>query len=225
MKQRVGRRQQVLDVLRGSRRSRTVSEIARLLRVHGNTVRFHLESLLADGLIEVEEQDPGDRPVGRPAVRYRAIARVAPAQMRHTETLVKLFLGDLASDPDGVQRAEEIGKRWGQSQAEKSEPAPGTAPLHRDVQALTSLLGDMGFESDPPSNSQILVKSCPFLDDAQLQRLKEDGEPGAALPPVCAVHLGVIKGALEQWDADLGVNELTPFSRVDRCRIGLTRKK
>ena len=114
MKREVGRRQQVLEVLRGSKKARTVSELARMIRVHGNTVRFHLESLLADGLIEVEEQDPGDRPVGRPAVRYRAIARVAPSQMRHTETLVKLFLGDLAADPEGAKRAEEIGRRWGQ---------------------------------------------------------------------------------------------------------------
>lgn len=225
MKQQVGRRQQVLDALRVSKKSRTVSEIARVLRVHGNTVRFHLESLLADGLIEVEEQAPGERPVGRPAVRYRAIARVAPSQMRHTETLVRLFLGDLAADPDGVRRAEQIGRRWGRSQAEKSEPGPCAPSLHPDVQALTSLLGEMGFESDPPTNSQILVKSCPFLDDAQLQRLKEGGERARAdLPPVCAVHLGVMKGALEQWDADLDVNELTPFSRVDRCRIGLIRR-
>lgn len=220
----MGRRQQVLEALRGSKKPKTVNELARTIGVHGNTVRFHLESLLADGLIEIEERDPVNRPVGRPAVRYRAIARVAPSQMRHTETLVKLFLGDLASDPRGVDRAEAIGKRWGTKQAQQTHiPAP-QGSIHQDVQALTALLDDMGFESDAPSNSEILVKSCPFLDDAQLERLKDpDSQAAHALPPVCAVHLGVMKGALEEWDAQLGVNKLTPFFRVDRCRIAMTR--
>src|SRR5690625_2381575 len=94
MERPVGRRQQILEALRGAATAKTVSELARLVRVHGNTVRFHLESLLADGLIEIEDDESAERSVGRPAIRYRAIARVAPSQMRHTETLVKLLLGD-----------------------------------------------------------------------------------------------------------------------------------
>lgn len=226
MKRQVGRRQQVLEAIRGSKKSRTVSELARLIRVHGNTVRFHLDSLLADGLIEIEEDDGESRPVGRPAVRYRAVARVVPSQMRHTETLVKLFLGDLAADPEGSERAVQIGRRWGRIQAAETTVAEKDLTLHPDVQALSTLLEDMGFESDTPTNTQIMVKSCPFLDDVDVKDLKESVTNGESpLPHVCAVHLGVMEGALEEWDADLGVEDLEPFQRVDRCRIGLSRNK
>lgn len=226
MERPVGRRQQILEALRGAATAKTVSELARALRVHGNTVRFHLESLLADGLIEIEDDESTERSVGRPAIRYRAIARVAPSQMRHTETLVKLLLGDLAADPDGAARAERIGHRWGREQAQKTDCGASPASLHGDVKALSTLLEDMGFESDPPSNSDIYVKTCPFLDEVQLEHVEEARKAGArVLPPVCAVHLGVMKGALAQWDADVAVNDLIPFARVDRCRISLRRER
>lgn len=177
---------------------------------------------MADGLVEVAEQGTGAKPVGRPALKYRAVARLAPSQMQHTETLVKLFLGDLADDPEGADRALNIGEKWGRSKAQETSVPTGASPLRREVRALSSLLGDMGFESEPPSNEVILVKSCPFLDDVQLEEVEEarrNGRP--TLPPVCAVHLGVMKGALDQWDAETTVKELTPFSTVDRCRISL----
>src|SRR5690625_4419501 len=220
MTQPPGRRRQVLEMLRRSPRARTVSELARHLQVHGNTIRFHLESLLADGLIEIDDEPPSNRRVGRPAVRYRAVPRVAPSQVRHTESLVKLFLDDLAAADDGRQRALDLGERWGQAQAAKTAgPKEASNGVHRDVNALTGLLGDMGFESDPPSNSQILVKTCPFLDAVDVRRLRESG---GELPPVCAVHLGMMNGALKQWEADVSVEALVPFARPDRCHIGLS---
>ncbi|HLS00497.1 MAG TPA: hypothetical protein VK054_00725, partial [Beutenbergiaceae bacterium] len=88
-----------------------------------------------------------------------------------------------------------------------------------NVRALNSLLNDMGFESDPPTQDEILVKTCPFLDNVEIQQLRDGSAPD--LPPVCAVHLGVMKGALEEWEADVDVDELTPFARVDRCQIAL----
>lgn len=223
MTQRLGRRRQVLEMLRSSEKSRTVSQLARHLQVHGNTVRFHLDSLLADGLIEIDDDAAGDRPVGRPAVRYRAVERVAPAQMRHTETLVRLFLDDLADDPNGQERAVHLGARWGAVRAQETEVvADNNSTLHPDVRALDSLLAEMGFESDPPTNSQILVKTCPFLNEVDMRKATErNGD----LPAVCAVHLGVMKGALSEWEGELAVAELVPFSRPDRCRIGLTRRK
>ncbi len=222
MKTKMGRRHQVLEILRTAPEPRTVSQIARKLRVHGNTVRFHLDSLLSDGLIEIEESNDGERPVGRPAIRYRAVARVVPSQMRHTETLVRLFLGDLEADPDGLERAKAIGRKWGSDQAKELEVGRTPRGLDRDVHRLNTLLNDMGFESDKPSAQQICVKACPFLDDVKARDIEEVGT--VDLHPVCAVHLGVMKGALEEWGADLEVTNLVPFARVDRCTINLSRR-
>lgn len=226
MKRQPGRRHQVLEALRGSNEALTVTDLARRLKVHGNTIRFHLESLLADRLIEVVEEDPEDRPVGRPAVRYNAVARVAPSQMRHTETLVKLFLRDLTTDPDGLIRAEEIGESWGRSQAAQTQLHNTPNGTHHDVYALTTLLDDMGFESDEPEDAEIMVKTCPFLDKIEIDEIHaQEGNPDRPLPAVCAVHLGVMKGALTHWEADHDVADLEPFARVDRCRIQLARQK
>lgn len=221
MNPKIGRRRQVLEALRQAPTSQTVNELARMIGVHGNTVRFHLDSLLADGLIQVEEEPPGQRPVGRPAVRYRAVKRVAPSQMKHTETLVRLFLRDLSEDPEGVDRAQEIGRNWGEEQAQKTQTPPPQGSQCQDINALTALLDDMGFESDPPRGNELLVRACPFLDSVEIERLQQGDRQH--LPAVCAVHLGVMKGALEQWDASVGVEELTPFSRPDRCRITFNR--
>lgn len=224
MTRHMGRRQQVLEALRGTKEPKTVTQLARGLRVHGNTVRFHLDSLLNDGLIEIAKDDEADRPVGRPAVRYTAVARVAPSHMKHTETLVKLFLTDLRDDPQGRERAEEIGRRWGSKQADQTTVEGCPSGLNEDVHALTTLLSDMGFESDPPTNRDVLVKSCPFLDDVDPEELKARAE-NEELPVVCAVHLGVMKGALDSWEADTDVQKLVPFARADRCHIALTAKR
>lgn len=220
MKQQVGRRQQVLDALRGTRDARTVNQLAREVGVHGNTVRFHLESLLADGLIEVEEDSSGERAVGRPAVKYRAVARVAPSQMRHAETLLRLLLGDLSEDPGGARRAERIGENWGRRQAGQMPLAGGPRSPDDDADSLAQLLTEMGFEADPPRGGEILIKACPFLNEAEKGQVEAARTFGAgALPPVCALHLGVMAGALEEWDADIAVAGLIPFARQDRCQI------
>lgn len=224
MEHSVGRRQQVLVTLRNSRKSRTVTQLAKILDVHGNTVRFHLKSLLGDGLIEIDDDQIDDRTVGRPAVRYRAAERVTPSNVRHYETLSRLLLEDLEHDPDGSQRAHRIGVAWGRRQAHRTSTPIGSSELATDVRALAGLLTDMGFEPDPPTEKEILLRSCPFLDPYDEEGDLAEAQNSDGLPVVCSIHLGVMSGALSEWGGSANVEKLTPFARPDRCRIQLKRQ-
>lgn len=223
------RRQQVLRALRHAEHPPTVSELARTLGVHGNTIRFHLDSLLADRLIEVDDEVDAAPTVGRPAIRYRAVRRLTPSTVRHFETLARLFLDDLTEDPEGGARAERIGESWGRRQAQSIPLGPvagGKVPA--DVQGLGSLLETMGFEPDEPTPGAITMRACPFLESTGAVVGDEGAdttpESRADLPSVCAVHLGVVEGALDQWGGPTKVSRLVPFAGPDRCRIAFAHR-
>src|SRR5690349_4755027 len=67
----VGRRRAVMRLLRGSSDPMSISGIADALGVHPNTVRFHLDSLVADGQVEHVELDR--KGPGRPPLMFRAV--------------------------------------------------------------------------------------------------------------------------------------------------------
>ena len=64
-------RSAVLVALRDADRPLQVTEIVAAVGLGGGTVRFHLDRLLAEGLIRVEPVRSTSRP-GRPALSYRA---------------------------------------------------------------------------------------------------------------------------------------------------------
>ena len=64
------RRQQVLDAIQRAAEPLGVSAIANRISVHPNTVRFHIEALVNDGIIERVPDTPSGP--GRPRAGYRA---------------------------------------------------------------------------------------------------------------------------------------------------------
>ena len=106
--------------------------------------------------------------------------------------------------------AAAAGEQWGRDLAAPRErPAPpGSAGARR---AVISLLGDIGFapEADRTS-SEVRLTRCPLLDTARRY-------PDV----VCAVHLGIVRGALEGLGGDPAPAELFPFSDPGACRLRL----
>jgi predicted ArsR family transcriptional regulator len=81
------------------------------------------------------------------------------------------------------------------------------------VADLVELLDEVGFapeEAPPERRREVGLRNCPFLDLVDQREV------------VCAVHLGVMRGALEAVDATVTVAALQPFERPDRCvaRLG-----
>lgn len=200
------RRQQVLATLRSSPNALSVNALAEQLAIHPNTVRFHLDGLVAAGRLELL---PGDiAGPGRPASLYRArrvMDRNGPTNYR---LLARIMTSRLAtSERAPTKVATELGRSWGPSLIDDAPQAAVTRQA--SVTRLTGLLDDLGFEPEPVNATrakQIRLRHCPFLD------LVDDHAD-----IVCALHLGLMQGVLSALDAPVTVNQLDRFVEPDLC--------
>ncbi|WP_147916844.1 helix-turn-helix transcriptional regulator [Ruania zhangjianzhongii] len=225
------RRQGVLRVLTEAHRPLTSAEIAEQLGVHKNTVRFHLESLIAAG--QVERAELASSGPGRPAQAFRAVRGMDPGGPRHYQLLAGILTEALRSEPDGTARAIEAGRAWGRRTA--ATAADPIAGVEEAVEQLVHLLDTFGFAPEhdggphrehaqaptavaasgshgrPPALAPLAVRHCPFLELAAGHQ-----------EIVCPVHLGLMRGALEAWGAPVHAEALEPFVEPDRCLVHLS---
>lgn len=199
------RRRAIADLLMQANEPKPIADIAALVGVHGNTVRFHLDALIADGLAERVE-GVADGP-GRPPVRYRGIRRMDPAGPRNYQLLAKVLAGLLSEFSGAGEAAFRAGQSWG-AEAIGSVPANDAGSTQPEVDRLVGLLDDMGFQphTGEGATSTIELRHCPFLEIAQDRR-----------DIICPVHLGLMQGALARLDAPTAVERLEPFAQPDRC--------
>ncbi|MFJ9371087.1 helix-turn-helix transcriptional regulator [Nocardia sp. NPDC101769] len=205
-----GRRDEVLAVLRGSPDALSIVDIASQLRLHPNTVRFHLEALIEAGQAERVER-PRTGP-GRPPQMFRAHAGMDPAGPRNYRLLADILTAQLATDPDPETRAAQAGRVWGHRVAgTMAAPAP---TVEQAVDELVHVLDEVGFDPDPDTSggrTRIRLRHCPFLDLAT-----------TSAKVVCPIHLGLMQGVLEGRAAPVAVDRLEPFAAPDLCLAHLT---
>lgn len=207
-----GRREDVLAALRGAAGAMTIAAIADQLGVHPNTVRFHLDTLVADG--RVERAEPAGRRPGRPPLMYRAVRGMDRGGPRRYQLLAEVLTEALASDADGSAKALAAGRAWARRVTRPTGKPPG---VRASIDRLVALLDDLGFAPRRRTGDggvQIGLRHCPFLE------LAEGGSP-----VVCPIHLGLMQGALEAWDAPLTVDRLQPFVEPDLCVAHVTRAR
>ncbi|HET8604317.1 MAG TPA: helix-turn-helix domain-containing protein [Marmoricola sp.] len=197
-------RGQVLDCLRGVGEPVGVAGVAEATGLHVNTARFHLDALVEDGLAE-RHTEAASGP-GRPRILYSA--RSDGAEVRSYRLLAQMLADLVASlDPQGTSAAA-AGRMWGHHLVE--QPTPGERVEAADaVRRLRSLMADIGFEPEVPPDGgtpEVRIHHCPFREVAQQK-------PGV----VCAVHLGLMQGALEELGAPLGVAGLDRFVTDHEC--------
>ncbi|MDT3441388.1 MULTISPECIES: metalloregulator ArsR/SmtB family transcription factor [unclassified Pseudofrankia] len=105
------RRLDVLRVLKAAGAPRGIAEIADELGVHPNTIRFHLDTLVANGQAE---RAPSDRRrPGRPRALFRAVRGMDPGGPRHYRVLAEILMESVAAGSDPSTRAIEAGRAWG----------------------------------------------------------------------------------------------------------------
>ena len=187
-----------------------IAEIAQRLGVHANTVRFHLDALVANGQVTRTTAESGSP--GRPAQLFEPAAGMDPMGPRRYDTLAAALATGLAADPDHKERALKIGRLWGRLQATEaadSEP-PGVRPdTDGSVERLRSLLDELGFEPEQmvdDDNPRIGLRNCPFLE---LVSNRAD--------VICPVHLGLMQGAMDTWKSPITVDRLDAFAEPDLC--------
>jgi predicted ArsR family transcriptional regulator len=214
---REGRRAEVLRLLKAAGAPLSIADIAQQLDVHPNTVRFHLNTLVSSGL--AERVPPEHSRAGRPPLLFRAVRRMNPAGPRRYRLLAEILVQSLAAGPDPARRAAEAGSAWGRQLASRMRSGAPNRPGHgaetgrvrpeEPARRLVWLLDELGFAPHlrvTDEGVQVDLRHCPFLELAQ-----------ARAQVVCPVHLGLMRGAMDAWDAPVTVDRLEAFAQPDLC--------
>jgi predicted ArsR family transcriptional regulator len=201
------RRARLVEALRGAPAGRDVESLASAVGLHPNTVRWHLGVLADAGLVESRRARRSSP--GRPRILYRLTREARSSGSDEHRLLATILTGALADLEGGSERAEEAGRAWGRYLVRRPPhlPVPENA-----VGEVIGLLDEQGFEPEA-SGREIGMRRCPFHDLAE-------SHPEV----VCAVHRGVIDGALEELGSDLAVERLDVLVRQDLCVARLDRR-
>jgi predicted ArsR family transcriptional regulator len=192
----------VVEELEAARDGLDVQELAQRLVLHQNTVRWHLGILGDAGIVE-SRAAPRSGP-GRPRIVYELSAESRSPAREEYRLLATILAGTVSAEEGGSGRAEESGRAWGRYLVRR--PAPNVRV--RDPEAVaevTRLLDEQGFRPDA-DGTEIRMHRCPFHDLAEQHP-----------EVVCAVHRGMISGALEELGSTLRVDALNVFVEPDLC--------
>jgi predicted ArsR family transcriptional regulator len=199
-----------LDVLLAAPDPLPLSAVAEATGLHANTVREHLDALLDLGLVRREAAPAAGR--GRPAWLYRAVRRTAPmSEYAGLATALAATLHRTSAHP--VEDAVVAGTEWGHEVARAAGPPAHAGPRAQRHQVIVAL-EQMGFEPEPDVDDvTVRLTRCPLLHAARRH-------PDI----VCGVHLGIARGALQEYGADDSAVSLEPFAQPDACLLHLARE-
>jgi len=193
----------ILRLVRAADAGLTAGDVAEHTGLHFSTVRAHLDRLVEAGLL-VKARASAGAP-GRPAWRYRAdAAEPAPAPYR---TLAAALLEHLATTGGGTPAAVAAGQSWGRRLAATEAGSGGP------VEVALAVLDRLGFDPQrrpaPAAGGdavEVHLRTCPFLELV-----------GQQPDVMCALHAGMIRGALRGGGAPDGEAVLEPFAAPNAC--------
>jgi predicted ArsR family transcriptional regulator len=205
-------RSRVLAVLRDLGGPATAAEIGARLGAHPNTARFHLEALVAAGVVSREREERTTP--GRPRTHYVAEVAAPQAGQRSYRLLADILATHVArSAVDPPRDAADAGRTFGRLAVPAGE-RPRSVAAAADL--VVDTLSGMGFESRAAvegDGARIDVTTCPFLEVATQH-----------LDVVCAVHRGLMEGLLEHVEAAVDVESLEPLVAPSHCVARLARR-
>jgi predicted ArsR family transcriptional regulator len=206
-------RADVLDMLRAADGPLGVREVAQRMGLHPNTARFHLKALTEAGLA-VRETEARETP-GRPRIGYRAVAD-GPAGRRRYRLLAEMLTSLIAGImPEPGKAAEEAGREWGAYLTEQPPPFQKLS-AEEAIGKLSAIMAEMGFAPQAESGDgggqyRLCLRQCPFREVAQRHQ-----------DVICALHLGLMRGALARMRAPVTADRLDPFAEPSLCVARLT---
>ena len=209
-------RARLLEHVQGQREV-SVEGVASVFGQHPNTVREHLDALV-EGRFLLRDRSPGPGR-GRPAWRYRPNPDQPEPDPRVRE--YGALAGSLAAhiaahSPDPHAEARQAGARWGSALVRTGRDGPAQPSIAADPRAahdrVVRLLADLDFSPRVDRPGRIVLTTCPLLDVARTH-------PDV----VCAVHEGMVAGALDALGSPSSRVTLRPFATQDGCLLRLPR--
>jgi predicted ArsR family transcriptional regulator len=202
----MGTRARLEAALRAAPEGLDAEELAERLGVHANTVRWHLGALArADAVSSTPRPHVGR---GRPRIVYQATGDQEGTRDEY-RLLAAVLSATLAAQTDGAAACEAAGREWGRYLVPRrlplARPSDGEA-----CATVTELLAEQGFRP-VVADGAVRMRRCPFHELAE-------SRPQV----VCAVHRGLIDGALEEIGSDLRVSKLDVFVEPALCIARLT---
>lgn len=194
----------VLQLLVDQPRPPLLTALAQASGLHPNTLREHLDALVADGWVRRVRSEPQGR--GRPAWRYEALEDQSRDEYAGLATALAASIA--ATSPAPTETARFAGEQWGNSLAADRNVDPQTPEEARDE--VVAMLDELGFEPEvaPERPERVRLTRCPLLDAAHRH-------PGV----VCEVHRGIVSGALASYGADPAGTDLVPFAEPGACLL------
>ncbi len=170
-------------------------EAAAGVEVAHHVAKFHLDKLVADGLLEVEYSRPpgrGGPGAGRPAKRYRRASGEVSVSLpeRHYELAGRLLARAVSEASSGDlpvgEALSRVARDEGRVLGERIHMRTGTRPSRSDLVAATiETLSECGYEPRVDEGGVTMV-NCPF------HALAQD-----YTDLVCGMNLELIQGLLE----------------------------
>lgn len=179
------KQREVLTVLQEYPEGARAVEVAGKLGMHVNTVRGHLEELIAQEAVRAVTAPAIGR--GRPSlifqVRVPDNRTVAQEYISLIEVLAR-SLGDAENpDPESLARARAIGAQWA---VHMNTLGNTWNSIEESLEELFHKLRAMGFDPHPAEqaedHAQLSLQSCPFIAG--------DLRPS---PFICAIHEGFLQ--------------------------------
>jgi DeoR family transcriptional regulator, suf operon transcriptional repressor len=176
-------RQAILDTLNTTSRA-TVNDLAGAVGVKAITVRHHLNALLADGLVILEEQRQA---VGRP-LHVFALSQAGRALFPHKYTLMISKLLEQLSETLPPAAANHLIDALAKTVVEDARTAFADLPPRQRMRRLIELLAQQGFMAQwqrTDDGGQMVELQCPYFALGQRH------------PEICQIDEALIRMVVE----------------------------
>lgn len=194
-------RARIQQVIETATEPMTVEMIVEATGLHANTVRGHLDVLLAGDVISREPAESPGR--GRPRWLYRAASpKASPFQFLAQALTVQLARADSA------EFAEGAAERW----AKAFPDLPIAFSPDEAVEETTEALNRLGFNAiASPVGDAISVTGCPYAE------LVDDN------PVICDIHTALVVRLLDQTGQSVTLDSMDIWARRGMCVARLKR--